>query len=94
MRVHHIYLNQDKLRLRHLILLGELVISYVLVYGSYRIFISLFNPEPVMLAYMTVATVLALAFVIYNRGFSRKNVTADMLPESWSEEKKNDEDGR
>ncbi len=38
----------------------------------------------------------AVAYIIYNRGFTRKNVTVDMLPDSWSAEKKAEyiEDGR
>ncbi len=30
----------------------------------------------------------AIAYVIYNRGFTQKNITAEMLPDSWSAEKK------
>lgn len=29
-----------------------------------------------------------IAYLIYNRGFTRKDVTLDMLPDGWSEEKK------
>jgi hypothetical protein len=29
-----------------------------------------------------------LVYIFYNRGFSRKGVTADMLPDEWSEERK------
>jgi drug/metabolite transporter (DMT)-like permease len=81
---------KKKVSLRPLILLGSLLASYAVVYVTYRIFIANFDPESVMIVYMTLATALALAYVIYNRGLSRKNVTADMLPESWSEEKKNE----
>lgn len=42
----------------------------------------------VMFGYMAALTVLVLVYIIYNRGFSRKGVTADMLPDEWSEEKK------
>ena len=87
---------KNKINLRPLWLLGALILASAAVYASYRVLISTFNPEIVMLIYMTLATALALAYVIYNRGFSRKNITADMLPESWSEEKKNAfiEDGK
>ena len=37
---------------------------------------------------MAILTVLVLVYIIYNRGFSRKGVTVDMLPDEWSEEKK------
>ncbi len=42
----------------------------------------------VMIAYMAIFTVLVFTYVIYNRGFSRRNVTVEMLPDSWSEEQK------
>ncbi|MBR0450074.1 MAG: hypothetical protein IIX30_04580 [Clostridia bacterium] len=42
----------------------------------------------VMFIYMALLAVLALVYIIYNRGFSRKGVTVDMLPLEWSDEKK------
>ena len=42
----------------------------------------------VMFTYMAALAILALVYIIYNRGFSRKGVTVDMLPDEWSEEKK------
>ena len=42
----------------------------------------------VMFGYMAALTVLVLIYIIYNRGFSRKGITVDMLPAEWSEEKK------
>ena len=41
-----------------------------------------------MIAYMTVAAAAILTYVIYNRGFSRKGVTEDMLPDSMTSEQK------
>ena len=37
---------------------------------------------------MASLAILFVAYIIYNRGFSRKGVTVDMLPSEWSEEKK------
>lgn len=42
----------------------------------------------VMWGYMIALTVLVLVYILYNRGFSRKGVTVDMLPDEWSEERK------
>lgn len=42
----------------------------------------------VMFVYMAALTVLVFAYIFYNRGFSRKGITVDMLPDEWSEEKK------
>ena len=44
--------------------------------------------KAVMIAYFAVFGVLLLAYLIYNRGFVNKDVTAEMLPADWSEETK------
>ena len=42
----------------------------------------------VMFSYMAVLTVLIFVYIIYNRGFSRKGVTEEMLPPDWTQEQK------
>lgn len=42
----------------------------------------------VMLAYFLVFAVVLIAYLAYNRGFVNKNVTVEMLPPDWSDEKK------
>ena len=42
----------------------------------------------VMIAYFVVFAVTFIAYLVYNRGFVNKNVTVEMLPADWSEEKK------
>ena len=42
----------------------------------------------VNVGYWIVLAVLAITYVIYNRGFTQKSLTAEMLPESWDAEKK------
>ena len=42
----------------------------------------------VICVYMIALTLLVVVYIIYNRGFSRKGVTPEMLPSSWSIEKK------
>ena len=81
---------------RTLILLASLILSCIVVYGLYRFLIATVNPEAVLIAYMAVSTVVIFWYVIYNRGFSRKGITPEMLPASWDEEKKTAfiEDGR
>ena len=46
-------------------------------------------------AYLVIATAVILGYVIYNRGFSRKGLTVEMLPAEWSDDKKREfiEDG-
>ncbi len=42
----------------------------------------------VMIMYFVAFAVVLLAYLIYNRGFVNKDVTVDMLPMDWSEERK------
>ena len=42
----------------------------------------------VMLGFWIAFGVMLIVFVVYNRGFTQKGITVDMLPDSWSEEKK------
>lgn len=44
--------------------------------------------KAVMIAYFLVFAVLLVTYIAYNRGFVNKDVTAEMLPTDWSEEKK------
>ncbi len=61
----------------------------VIVFTFYRfsLAVDFFFPI-VMWSYMAILAVLVFVYIIYNRGFSRKGVTVDMLPEEWSAEKK------
>ena len=42
----------------------------------------------ILYVYTALAAILALVFVIYNRGFSRRGVTPEMLPDTMSAEEK------
>ena len=42
----------------------------------------------VNMGYWIALAVLAIIYVIYNRGFTQKNLTPEMLPDSWDAEKK------
>ena len=44
--------------------------------------------KAVMIAYFVAFTALLVAYLAYNRAFVNKDVTVDMLPDEWSEEKK------
>ncbi len=67
-----------------------LVAVTVTVVAVYRFFASHRFFPVVLTVYMAFTTGLILGYVIYNRGMSRRDVTAEMLPEDWSEEKKQD----
>ena len=57
------------------IAVGEATHNDVMVFG-------------VMIAYFLVFAAMLITYLAYNRGFVNKDVTIDMLPADWSEEKK------
>lgn len=77
-------------------LLIILIISAAVVLLTYRVLMNYPFFNIVMWVYMAIETLFVLTYVIYNRGFSRKGVTRDMLPDDWSDEKKEEfiEDGK
>lgn len=50
--------------------------------------ISLGYTKPVMIVYFVAFAAVIVTYLVYNRGFVNKDVTVDMLPADWSEEKK------
>lgn len=62
-----------------------LIMNTVLFYGVYAVLCNTPAYNAVLWIYFGALTGFAAAYVIYNRGFFRKNVTADMLPDSMSD---------
>lgn len=75
-------------------LLLLLLVNCIVFIGLYRFLISTaltFTVQKVVvITYMVAAAVLILVYVIYNRGFSLRGVTADMLPDTMTEKEKDD----
>jgi len=69
-------------------MLISLVVLSVIAFCVYRLLLNYYYFEIVMIAYMVIEAGFVFTYVIYNRGFSRRGVTRDMLPAEWSEEKK------
>ena len=76
---------------KHLVML---IVNCVVFIGLYRLFMNAafeFTVQKVVvLTYMIGASVLILAYVIYNRGFSGRGVTAETLPDTMTEKEKDD----
>ena len=68
-------------------LLGILILSCILTFAVYRILLDVIY-EYALIAYMVILAGFLFAFLLYNRGMSRKGVSPDMLPDSWSMEQK------
>ncbi len=71
-----------------IILIVVLILLSVVVFGIYRTLTKYYYFELVLIAYMVIETVFIVIYLIYNRGFSRRGITPDMLPSEWSEEEK------
>ena len=69
-----------------LLLLAEIT-GTVLAFAVYRLAANLFL-DFVFWVYAIIATALALTYIIYNRGLSRRGVTIEMLPDTMSEAEK------
>ena len=71
-------------------LLFIVVMNTVVLFSFYRVAmnINLTFFKVVLAVYMVATTALAVAYVLYNRGFSRRGVTAEMLPDTMSAEEK------
>ena len=78
------------------------VTTLLLLIGNFIAFFELYivgmnlNATVTFIIYGVVLAGFSFTYVIYNRGFSRRRVTYEMLPMDWSEEEKTEfiEDGK
>ena len=72
-----------------------LVVVTAIVFFTYRLLINQYYFEVTLTVYMVLAAAAILTYVIYNRGFSRRGLTPEMLPDTMTEEEKTEfiEDG-
>ena len=81
--------NEEKRIKKETVLkLGLLVLVTAGVFGFYRIMMTLKYFEIVLGAYLVAMTALIVVYIVYNRGFSRRNMTCEMLPDEWSYDEK------
>ena len=69
-------------------LLLTLVVNTAVVFSIYRVAMNYSWFKIVLGIYLFAAAGLAIGYTLYNRGFSRRGVTADMLPDTMSAEQK------
>ena len=79
-------ISPESKRLAISLITNSLLVMLV-YYGAMAINVPLISMF-VTFAYMLIFGGFLVAYVAYNRAFTRKNVTADMLPDDWSDEKK------
>ena len=63
------------------------VVSLVILV-FYRVSLSFEIFPYVMWGYMIALTLLIVVYIIYNRGFSRRGVDIEMLPDDWDRERR------
>lgn len=63
------------------------LILLVIYYGAMGLENTLIQ-RIVMISYMVVFGALLISYIAYNRAFTRKNITKEMLPDTWSNEEK------
>ena len=69
----------------------SLVINSIILLVIYYSAIGLGNltlQSTVMIIYMVCFGGFLIAYIIYNRAFSRKNIPPEMLPDTWTDEQK------
>lgn len=71
-----------------IIMLLSLVAVTVIIYCVYRLCTEVLLYTPIFFIYIGVECVLVAVYLFYNRGFSLRGVTKEMLPETMSEEEK------
>lgn len=67
-----------------LILAGNTVIFF----GVYRVAMRYYYFEYVLGLYLALTALFSIGYVVYNRGFSRRGVTLEMLPDTMTGEEK------
>ncbi len=60
----------------------------VLLLGVYYYFVRMWNFKPAFIAALIIWAITCVTYWIYNKGFTAKGVTPEMLPDEWSREKK------
>ncbi|MBE6577232.1 MAG: hypothetical protein E7653_03745 [Ruminococcaceae bacterium] len=87
--------SDKKLTKQNLARLLAMIGATAVIFAVYRFMMTQKYFEIVLGIYLAAATAVILGYVIYNRGFSRRGVTEDMLPNTWSAEQKREfiEDG-
>lgn len=63
------------------------IVSLIIIV-FYRVCLSFEIFPYVMWGYMIALTALIVVYIVYNRGFTRRGVEVDMLPDDWDEDRR------
>lgn len=86
----HSHLSPEKKRLILTVAANSALLSLIYFGACYGITDPALWPIPLIVSvgYWVAFAAFLIAYVIYNRAFSRRNLTPDMLPRDWSLEKR------
>ena len=79
-------MSPENRKLAMSLLVNSLLVLFV-YYGAMGLNIPVISVI-VTIAYMLIFGGFLIAYIAYNRAFTRKGITVDMLPDTWSAEKK------
>ncbi len=65
----------------------SLIVNFVLMFLLYALGVNL-NATVTFIIYGVITAAFVFGYLIYNRGLSRMNVTPDMCPPDWTEDRK------
>lgn len=73
-----------------------LLVNTVIVFSLYQFLLRFPYFEIVLIIYMVILAVSLISYVIYNRGFTRRGLTPEMLSDDMTDEEKEEfiEDGK
>lgn len=79
-------MSPENKKLATSLLVNSLLLLFV-YYGAMGLNVPIIS-YVVTIAYMLIFGGFLIAYIAYNRAFTRKGITMDMLPDTWTEEKK------
>ena len=86
--VAHTEIDVDARKRRKKLFLTITAVNTLISYVAYVVLMQLPIYNVAFFSYLILLAGFSFGYVFYNRGFTRNNVTAEMLPSAWSDEEK------
>ena len=86
--VAHTEIDVDARKRRKKLFLTITAVNTLISYVAYVVLMQLPIYNVAFFSYLILLAGFSFGYVFYNRGFTRNNVTVEMLPSAWSDEEK------
>ena len=86
--VTHTEIDVDARKRRKKLFLTITAVNTLISYVAYVVLMQLPIYNVAFFSYLILLAGFSFGYVFYNRGFTRNNVTVEMLPSAWSDEEK------